>query len=74
MVTVGYGDIFPTTSTERLFNILIMIISSLVFAYIVNAVGQILSEIHNSKREIEHKKYIIKAYMKKKNVTLELQQ
>lgn len=39
MVTVGYGDIFPTTSLERLCNILIMITSSFVFAYIVNAVG-----------------------------------
>ncbi|KAL4487508.1 hypothetical protein ABPG72_007028 [Tetrahymena utriculariae] len=74
MVTVGYGDIFPTTSCERLLNILVMITSSFVFAYIVNSVGQILSEIHNSKKEIENKKSIIKAYMKKKNVSIELQQ
>ncbi|EAS01781.3 cation channel family protein (macronuclear) [Tetrahymena thermophila SB210] len=74
MVTVGYGDIYPTTSNERLLNILVMITSSFVFAYIVNSVGQILSEIHNSKKEIENKKSIIKAYMKKKNVSIELQQ
>ncbi|KAL4437912.1 hypothetical protein ABPG74_001083 [Tetrahymena malaccensis] len=74
MVTVGYGDIYPTNSSERLLNILVMITSSFVFAYIVNSVGQILSEIHNSKKEIENKKSIIKAYMKKKNVSIELQQ
>lgn len=43
MVGVGYGDIAPITMNERIFVIVAMLISSLIFAYIVNRIGNIVS-------------------------------
>ena len=43
MVGVGYGDIAPVTMNERIFVIVAMLISSLIFAYIVNRIGSIVS-------------------------------
>jgi hypothetical protein len=43
MVGVGYGDIVPVTMNERIFVIVAMLISSLIFAYIVNRIGSIVS-------------------------------
>jgi hypothetical protein len=39
MITVGYGDIVPKTSGERIFTIFIMILASGVFAYTMNSIG-----------------------------------
>ena len=44
MMTVGYGDIVPTTSLERLFVILLTIISSGIFGYSMNTIGSIFQE------------------------------
>ena len=43
MVGVGYGDIIPVTMHERIFVIFSMLISSLIFAYIVNRIGSYVS-------------------------------
>jgi hyperpolarization activated cyclic nucleotide-gated potassium channel 2 len=39
MTTVGYGDIFPHSSEEKLYTILAMIVSCGVFAYIMGSIG-----------------------------------
>ena len=39
--TVGYGDISPTTSNEKIYGIFMTIISCGVFAYAVNTIGSI---------------------------------
>jgi len=39
MITVGYGDIVPNTTNEKLFAIVAMLISSGVFGYVMNRVG-----------------------------------
>ena len=36
MVTVGYGDIVPLNTNERLFTMAAMLIASGVFAYTIN--------------------------------------
>jgi hypothetical protein len=36
MITVGYGDITPKSDITRLFNILIMFLTSIIFAYVMN--------------------------------------
>ena len=43
--TVGYGDISPQTTTERLYGIIMALISVGVFAYGVNTIGGIISNI-----------------------------
>jgi len=49
MITVGYGDITPVNMQERLFVIIVMLISCGVFAYSINSIGRILEEL--SKRD-----------------------
>lgn len=43
MATVGYGDIKPQTTQERIAVIFIMIISGGVYAYIINDIGKLVS-------------------------------
>jgi hypothetical protein len=45
MITVGYGDIYPVNDNERLFVILVTLLSCGVFAYSVNAIGNIISSM-----------------------------
>ena len=43
MAAVGYGDITPSTNTERTYGMLIIIFSSFIFAYCINSIGTIIS-------------------------------
>ena len=45
MITVGYGDITPMTELEVWCSIVTMLITCGMFAYIVNKIGMILSEL-----------------------------
>lgn len=45
MCTVGYGDITPKNKNEIAFSIIVMLLSSIVFAYSLNTMGNIISEI-----------------------------
>ena len=42
MITVGYGDIYPTNTTERIFVIIMALFSCGLFAYAVNTIGSIV--------------------------------
>ena len=53
MITVGYGDICPTTSYEKLYTIIVTILSCGMFGYSMNTIGAIFQEI--SKKEANFK-------------------
>lgn len=53
MVTVGFGDIKPTTDPEKVYVTLVALISSLIFAYTVNTIGTVFQEI--AQQEAEYK-------------------
>ena len=55
MVTVGYGDLVPVTSAERVYTVIAMIISSALFGYSLNTVGDIIREMN---REKDQRRYI----------------
>ena len=46
MATVGYGDITPKTTTERVFCKCIMISATGVYAFIINEVGHIVNNFN----------------------------
>ena len=46
MATVGYGDINPQTTKERLVAIVIMLMAAAIYAYIINEVGSIIKRIN----------------------------
>lgn len=43
MVTVGYGDITPTNSDERIYSMCVMMVASATFAYTINSIGTLIS-------------------------------
>jgi hypothetical protein len=43
MATVGYGDIRPQSTLEREISIIIMLISSSIYAYIINDISHLVS-------------------------------
>lgn len=45
MITVGYGDFHPWTSVEKIFMMGMGLTSCGVFAYAINAIGKIFTDI-----------------------------
>jgi len=43
MVTVGYGDITPRTTNERIYTMLAMIVASGMFSFTINSIGTIIT-------------------------------
>lgn len=46
MTTCGYGDIHPYTTNERITTMLVMLVSSGTFAFIINDIGKTLSKLN----------------------------
>jgi len=42
MITLGYGDITPITSVEKIFVIFVTLISCGIFAYAINSIGYVI--------------------------------
>lgn len=42
-LTIGYGDIAPVTDAERLYVVVIAVLSSIVFGYTISSIGTIFS-------------------------------
>ena len=53
MVTVGYGDIVPQNSKEKFFSIIIIVLGCGFFAYTLNSVGIILTEMYRVDNEFK---------------------
>ncbi|KAK3241041.1 hypothetical protein CYMTET_49165 [Cymbomonas tetramitiformis] len=49
--TIGYGDIVPTTTEERIFDIVVMVLGGLVFGYIIGAVGNVVQQRNAKENE-----------------------
>ena len=68
MNTLGFGDIVPKNSTERIFNVFFIYIGCSVFAIIINSIGIILQNINKRDRDFKRKMYMINGYMRQKNI------
>lgn len=68
MITVGYGDFSPVNNTERIVGILAMLISCVVFAYSLNAIGEIFSLIASKRKQLQADIFLINNFMTKKNI------
>lgn len=73
MITVGFGDITPISVKEKIYVIFMTIISCGVFAYAVNTVGQIFSEIANKQADFNKKRYLIMKFMNNRNIRNDIQ-
>ena len=53
MLTVGYGDVAPCTTIERLFSIISIILTCGVFAYCMNVIGSIIHNLEEKNIELQ---------------------
>ena len=72
MNTVGYGDITPMNTKEKLFSIVFTYIACGVFAYTLNSIGFIVKEIAKRESEYQYNLHIMNDLMKRKNVSFDL--
>ncbi|CAD8090304.1 unnamed protein product [Paramecium sonneborni] len=73
IVTVGYGDLTPQNWIEIIFTIIMMFLSSCVYAYSLNSIGIILKNIQDTKYQYKKMLLRINDYMDKNNVEMQLQ-
>lgn len=55
IVTVGYGDITPTNSTERMIAVFLMIIGVISFSFATGSLSSILSNYDSSQAKMKEK-------------------
>ena len=73
MITIGYGDVVPISSREKLYVIIMTIGSSANFGFIVNTIGQIFSDLAQKQAQLKKDRYIMLNYMKNRAFDAQLQ-
>lgn len=68
MVTVGYGDITPRTTAERMVTMLSMIASSGMYAYIINEISQMVRMYNTLATKYEERMKYVNRFMKQKGI------
>ena len=53
VMTVGYGDITPVNSSERLYCLLVILFGGMIFPYSINSIGNIIQDIKKEKKKFE---------------------
>ncbi|CAK85696.1 unnamed protein product (macronuclear) [Paramecium tetraurelia] len=73
MFTVGYGDINPQNSLEKVFCICYMFLSTLQLSYSVNTIGAILTLLKEKNEIFRQKMTCMNEFLKDKNISQQLQ-
>ena len=60
MATVGYGDIVPSNSREKILAIFTILSACCMFGYSLNTIGQIVQDFSKTEDEIKKNMYIFK--------------
>jgi len=68
MITVGYGDILPTSDLEMIISVIIMLISCGFFAYAINSIGLIVQDMYRAENDIDRNLYIVTNFMHNKAI------
>ena len=68
MITLGYGDLYPVTTLEKIYVIIVTLISCGVFAYAVNAIGYIIQDMTKKSTEFKVKMSSLSNHMKKREL------
>ena len=51
MTTIGYGDVVPSTLTERIFCSIMMLVGAFAYGYIIGAVGNVITQANEKKNK-----------------------
>ena len=66
--TLGYGDVLPSTETERIFCIFSAISGGIVFSYTLGNISSLISSSTGSAMRLENKLICIKEYLAFRNM------
>lgn len=72
MITVGYGDIIPKTTGERMYTMVAMIIASGMFSYTLNSIGTIVSRYNILAVNYKEKMNYVNKFLVQKQIPFEL--
>lgn len=72
MSTVGYGDILPVTTPERLYVIFAMFVGATVFGYVVGAVAALVSQLDAARQRAKGRLGTVKAWLQEQEVSLDV--
>ncbi len=73
MITVGYGDITPQTTIERIFCLMTMIVASGVFSFTMNRIGNVLADFDKSSQFYQYRIEPIDRFLNRRNVDKPMQ-
>jgi hyperpolarization activated cyclic nucleotide-gated potassium channel 2 len=73
MITVGYGDIVPVTEYEMIITIFTQIVASGVFAFSMNSINTLLTNMDTQSTTYRQTISTIHRYMKKRQVSKDVQ-
>ena len=73
LTTVGYGDITPMTTDQKLYTIFVMLLGVAFYAYVIGNIATILSNINYAKAKFINKVDSISAFLKYNQVPKALQ-
>jgi hypothetical protein len=73
MITLGYGDIAPTTITEKIFLIFVALMACGVYAYAVGALGAIFQELNSKSKEMQKELNILIGHLRRRNISGDLE-
>ncbi|KAL4438107.1 hypothetical protein ABPG74_016886 [Tetrahymena malaccensis] len=68
MVTVGFGDIVPKSSHEKIYVTFFSVVSCGIFGYAVNTIGAIFHELSQKQANYKLKKFEITQYMEGRQI------
>ncbi|KAL4492316.1 hypothetical protein ABPG73_003264 [Tetrahymena malaccensis] len=72
MITIGYGDIVPQSTNERVYVICVAFVSCGVFAYSINTIGETVREKKRNEEEYNKKIVQLQLFMKQRSIRREL--
>eukprot|EP00210_Caulerpa_lentillifera_P001188 g1144.t1 len=68
LTTVGYGDVIPGNSTEKIMSMIGMVIGVTVFAYFMGSMSSMMSSLNNTNTRITRKTIALEEFLKKRKV------
>lgn len=74
MTTVGYGDLSPVNSDEKLFGIFYFLLSIVAFSGVVGSVGEVLHAFQNASASKRSQLSELKQYMRWRKIPTHIQQ
>ena len=72
MTTVGYGDVHPETTNERIYAFFAMLVAVGVFAYTVGNIGDLVTQLNLQAAQYKERMTYVNQFLVHKNIPKEI--